>query len=122
MIYGIGIDIVEVKRIGFFLETERRMKKIFTDNEVMYIKNKNMNLQSAAGIWAAKEAFSKALGTGVVGFSMKDVEIISKENTRPYIKLYDKAYKLYESRDCKKIFLSISHEKEYAVANVIIEN
>lgn len=122
MIFGIGVDIVEVDRMSFFLESQRRMQKIFTDNEIKYIKEKNMNLQSAAGFWAAKEAFSKALGTGFVGFSLLDVEVIAAENKRPYIILHSDAARIYSEKCGKHIFLSISHEKKYAVANVIIEN
>ena len=72
--------------------------------------------------FAAKEAFSKAMGTGISGFELKDVFVQNEESGKPYLVLENSAKKLFEEK-CPdaKIFLSLSHEKEYATANVIIE-
>lgn len=121
MILGVGIDIVEVARINVFLLEERKMQRIFSKSEIGYLEKRKMNTQTAAGLWAAKEAFGKALGTGIFKFSLTDVEIISHENQRPIINLRGKAKVMADAMGASNIHLSISHEKNYAVAEVIIE-
>ena len=89
------------------------LKRCFTPGEIEYIGD---NAQSAAACYAAKEAYSKALGTGIRGFSLKDIEIFHDSKGKPYIKAHNAAFK-----EGVNIFLSMSHCKEYAVAYVITE-
>ena len=72
--------------------------------------------------FAAKEAFSKALGTGISGFNLKDVYITNDENGKPIINVQNSAEEILKNR-CQnyKLHVSLSHEKEYAIAYVIIE-
>ena len=113
MIFGIGTDITEISRIKRLAEDTKFLKRYFTEQEISYIGDK---YHSAAAMYAAKEAYSKALGTGVRGFCLKDIEIFHDELGKPYIKAYNNAY-----IDNCDIFLSLSHCNEYAVAYVIIE-
>lgn len=117
MIYGTGTDIIEIARV------EKAMKKgfcgrFFSERENMYFAEKNMRPETVAGNFAAKEAFSKALGTGISGFSLKDVEVLRNSCGKPYIELEDT---LKKRLDNYKIFVSISHCRDYATAVVIIE-
>lgn len=119
MIVGIGNDIIEVIRIKKAIEKSENFKKrVFTENEINYIESKKDKYQSYAGRFAAKEAFSKAMGTGVRKFNLTDIEIINDELGRPDIVLKGK---LIEKCRANEIHLSISHTREYAMATVVME-
>ena len=112
MIWGVGTDIIEISRIKKLMENPGFCHRCFTVQEINYIDG---HAESAAAIYSAKEAYSKALGTGIRGFSLKDIEIFHEPTGKPYIKAYNKAV-------CEgNIFLTISHCREYACAFVIIE-
>ena len=118
MIFGTGIDIIEIERIQKAIENTNFTKRFFSEKEQEYFLKKNMRPETVAGNFAAKEAFSKALGTGFSGFELKDVEILRDGLGKPYIEVGES---LTEKLDGKRIFVSISHSEKYAVANVIIE-
>ncbi|KRQ87133.1 Holo-[acyl-carrier-protein] synthase [Caloramator mitchellensis] len=119
MIIGIGTDIIEIDRIKIAIERSERFKeKIFTDNELSYLKNKNV--ESYAGYFCAKEAISKALGTGISGFSWKDIEIL-KINSVPNVRLHNAALQIANQKGIKTIHISISHSKDYAIAMAVAE-
>lgn len=118
-IKGIGCDIVCVSRITELIADQRFINKVYTAYEQNYISEQGT--QSAAGLWAAKEAVSKALGTGFVGFTAKDIEVRHNEGGTPQIVLYNGARARSESMDVRNIHISISHEKEQAMAFVVIE-
>ncbi len=112
MIAGIGTDIVEVKRIKRLIQNSKFLNRCFTEKEIEYFKSRNLNPQTIAGAFCAKEAFSKAIGTGI-RFPFKAVEVLHDGLGKPYI-----STKL----NCEYSFhLSISHTKEYALAFVIAE-
>lgn len=124
MILGIGIDIIEISRIEKAIErTNKFLERNFSKKEIEYFKSKSYRAESIAGSFAAKEALSKALGTGFRGFSLKDVEILRDELGKPYIEFSEKLKKILEDRKIKKIkiHLSISHNRGNSIANVIIE-
>ena len=123
MILGIGIDMARVSRYTSFLEKQHFLDKYFHPVEIEYVKSRGAGAaQSLAGKFAAREAFFKALGTGFHGFSPKDISVINNENGKPEIEPNDKVKKELDSLgDNWKIHLSISHEKEYAIAQVILE-
>ena len=86
-IFGIGIDIAEIYRIKDILEKNNRfINKIFTENERKYFESKNFRVETIAGNFAAKEAISKALGTGIRNFEFKDIEVIRDEKGKPIVK------------------------------------
>ena len=117
-IYGIGTDIIEISRIEKAINRTKLFKeKVYTEKEIEHIEKKKNPYASYAGRFAAKEAFSKALGTGVRGFLLKDVEILNDELGKPVVYLYNEIKKLAEGL---KIQISISHSKEYAVSTVIL--
>ncbi len=123
-IYGVGTDIVEVKRINKLIKKKTLLKKIFNTKEITKcLKIKNSS-NCFAKRFAAKEAFSKALGTGFTkGVSFNEIIILNEKNGKPYIKLLDRTKTIVKKRIIKKnykISLSLSDEKNYAVAFVTI--
>lgn len=125
MIYGIGCDIVKVSRLEKWVRSEGSyIERFFHEDERL---SESVSFQrrceSYAGKFAAKEAFSKALGTGISGFSLKDVYVVSDSKGKPEFRVTGKALELVEELCGKnsRIHVSISHEKEYAVAYAVIE-
>lgn len=123
MILGIGIDLARVSRYSKFLEDDHFLEKYFHSKEIEYVLSRGMGAaQSLAGKFAAREAFFKALGTGFNGFSPKDISVINNKNGKPEIKPNKKVIKELDLLASDwKIHISISHEKEYAIAQVILE-
>jgi len=127
MIFGIGIDLIEIERIKAELEKhgDRFCKMVFTEKEIEYCRrNKNLNIQAQcfSGRFAAKEAFFKAIGIGLQnGLGWKDVEVMKDKLGKPNIALKNKSLRLIKDEKISNIHLSISHSKHYATAFVILE-
>jgi len=120
-ILGTGIDIIEIERIKKAINKNNKfLERIYTKKEIEYFKQKGYKAQTIAGNFAAKEAISKAFGTGIRGYNFKDVEILRNSLGKPVVKMYNELYELSEKLEIKEIILSISHSKDYAVANAII--
>ena len=118
MIYGVGCDLCEVGRIekakdGF-------TARFFTVKEQELFARRN-SAQTIAANFAAKEAFSKALGTGVSGFGLRDIEVLRDEKGKPFINLYGGAEQICKDEEIKKIHVSVSHTDELAMAYVVLE-
>ncbi|MBM6839885.1 holo-ACP synthase, partial [Clostridium saudiense] len=91
MILGVGTDIIEIERIKKAIErTPKFLEKTFTEKEIELFKSKAMKVESIAGNFAAKEAISKAIGTGFRGFSLNDLEILRDELGKPIVNISDK--------------------------------
>jgi holo-[acyl-carrier protein] synthase len=123
MIIGIGIDLVDVRRIEgiIFRWQEKFLKRVFTDKEISYCNNRKNPAQRFATRYAAKAAFIKALyPKGTEGINFRDIEVGVKEK-RTTINMYDKVKKHVESRGVKNIFVMLSHDGNYGIANVILE-
>ena len=122
-IYGIGSDIIDISRIKKALKNKNFKQKIFSNKEIKFVEAKANKIAGYAKKFAAKEAFSKALGTGISeGISFRDISINNDKRGRPFITLLGKT-KLNVDQILKKkykIFVSISDEKKYALATVII--
>ena len=123
-IYGIGTDIVSIKRIKSSLKKKNFVKRIFNQQEVLKCKKTINKHNCYAKRFAAKEAFSKALGTGISnGINFNEITVLNNKSGKPYINLKGetkkKFYKILK-RKKTKISLSLSDEKEYAVAFVTI--
>lgn len=118
-IIGIGTDIIEIERVKGSIEKVGFFEKIFTEKERSTFNGKNHN--SFAGYFAAKEAVSKALGTGFAGIAPNEIEVCRNEKGAPYILLYGKALSRFEEIGGKSIFISISHSKDNTVAFCVIE-
>jgi len=122
MILGVGIDIVEIKRIENRIENEIFISHLFTDAEYKYCKSKAHSAEHFAARFAAKEAFFKAIGTGVIGsFDFTQVEVTHDNLGAPHLALYDQALEMVNKMGAKSIHLSLSHERNFATAIVIIE-
>ncbi len=125
MILGTGIDIVETERIAGALERfgERFLKRIFHEAEVAYARSmKKANLHLAAR-FAAKEAISKAFGTGIgEQLGWKDMEILRRDSGEPYVVMHGKGLDLMKSRGATAIHVSLSHTDGYAAASAVIES
>jgi len=117
MIKGIGIDIIEIDRIRqAIIKNSRFMDKIFTADEKKIFERRNYSPQTIAGHFAAKEAVSKALGTGIKNIQWRDIEILNDSLGKPCVRLYNNAKSLAYSMNIDKISISISHSRENAVA------
>ena len=119
-IYGVGTDIVDITRIKKSIKNKKFINKIFSDREIKNSKNKLDSYYAKR--FAAKEAFSKAIGTGISeGISFNEISILNNDKGQPYIELLGKT-KIIVNKKIKKrkIFLSLSDEKKYAIATVII--
>lgn len=124
MIIGIGIDIVDVHRVGELLKGHGRRftSKIFTGEELADCRPGPGQVKKLAARIAAKEALFKALGRGVAGgVTWKDAEIIRGDSGRPDLLVHGKAGKLVEERGIRKIHCSLSHTDELASAYVVLE-
>lgn len=122
MIGGIGTDITEVKRFEKWIKNPEMLQRFFNEKEMSSAKSDSAKCQHYAARFAAKEAFSKALGTGITGFNLKDVYITNNSEGAPLLNIEGAALSLMKERlgNCKA-FVSLSHEKEYAIAYVILE-
>ena len=113
MIIGIGTDIVDINRFKTTFMHERRVEKIFTDLEIAYAKDKFDPFVHYAGMWAAREAYIKANGNPDI--AMADVSVAHSKDGAPYILF------MGEIITPERVFLSISHDGNYAAATVVIE-
>lgn len=121
MIKGTGVDIAEVERIKKNLENERFIKKIYTENEIEYLTTRKFNAETATGIFAAKEAVAKCLGTGFSNFGPCHIEILKDELGKPLVNLMGNALKRAEEMKIVNIQLSISHTAQTAIAFCVAE-
>jgi holo-[acyl-carrier protein] synthase len=125
LIIGCGIDLVEIERIEKIIKKwgDNFIFRIFTSLEREYCEKKKGNkFQSYAGKFAAKEALLKALGLGLRKANWKEIEIKNDELGQPIIDTFGKLKNIASTKGVSKYFLSISHTKEYAVAQVILES
>ncbi len=125
MIFGIGIDIIDINRIRrvYMKYGQRFLNKCFSEQEITKSEKRFNKIETLAKRYAAKEACAKALGTGLArGVFWKDIEVRNNINGKPYIILHNKAKNLISSSDENKlkVELSLTDEKEYALANVVI--
>lgn len=120
-ILDIGIDIVEIERVERALQRNKKfLDKLFTKEEIDYFKSKGLKTETIAGNFSAKEAISKALGTGIRNFNFKDIEILRDKKGKPIVKTYNNLRKICIDYNVLEIKVSISHSKNYAVANAIV--
>ena len=124
MIIGTGIDIVELSRIKSAYDRwgAQFAERILASDEFDILKKRKEVYSYLGSRFAAKEAFLKALGTGYAdGISWQDIKIERVEGDRPSIKVAGRAREIMDQIGAINIHLSISHEKKYAVAQVILE-
>ena len=121
MIRGLGTDIVEIARVDKACRRESFKAFVFTEFEQAYCESRGKNsAASYAARFAAKEAFFKALGTGIFT-RPADVEVVNGASGHPEIFLHGKAKTLAHERGVTKISVSLSHSRDFATAVCIIE-
>ena len=123
-LFGVGTDIIQVNRLKKSLKKKPFLSRIFNDEEIIKCKRTKKNSNCFAKRFAAKEAFSKALGTGISkGINFNEIVVLNEKSGKPFIKLINKTKKIVERKLKKKkykVSLSIADEKDYAVAFVTI--
>jgi len=118
---SVGVDIIEIERIKQVLQRhgQRFLRRVYTEAEIAYCRGRVPEL---AARFAAKEAVSKALGTGIVsqgGIFWRDVEVLPDARGKPLVYLHGRAKDRAESLGLKEFAISLSHSQEYALAFVV---
>lgn len=124
MILGLGIDITEVARIDSVLKRfdDSFLNRILLPDEVTYCRSNKSPAPFVAVRFAAKEAISKAFGTGIgAQLGWHDMEIRRKESGEPFVVMHGGGVKLFEARGARRLMLSLSHTQNYATAVAILE-
>jgi holo-[acyl-carrier protein] synthase len=122
MITGIGIDIVHIKRMERWLENAKLLQRFFHPDEIAFALSLGKNAsQTLAARFAAKEAFGKALGTGLANLKLAEIMVINNNNGKPELKLCGTARKALENSGAQRAHISLSHERENALAMVVLE-
>ena len=120
MIIGTGIDIIEISRIKNAIDKERFISRVFTEKEIAYCRSRGSQAAASfAARFAGKEAILKAFGTGLRGGCLLDLEILPDEQGCPKVNLYNYYAKQKESLKIDTIHISLSHAREYAIAEAI---
>lgn len=123
-VIGIGVDLVECARIDHSLERfgDRFLHRVFTEGEIQYSNSMKFPARHLAARFAAKEAVSKAFGTGIgKAMGWRDIDVRKKESGEPYLVLSGHAEQLANERGVKQAHISLSHTDHYAVAQVVLE-
>ena len=118
---SVGIDLIEIKRIKKSMRNPRFCKFILGDTEFNQLQKRGFPPQSVAASFSAKEAFAKAIGTGIKHFKLSEVELLRQENGQPYLFLSGSAYKK-KKKNNYTFTTSVTHTKEYASCVVIASN
>jgi len=123
MIKGIGIDVIEIDRIREAVEKygEKFLEKVYTPHEIKYCSRRNhYRIPELAVRFAAKEAYSKAVGTGISGFGRNnhgvkwtDVSVVNDKLGKPQLSI--------NGTISEKVYVSLSHSRDFAIANVYVE-
>ena len=124
MIVGIGVDVVHVDRLEHWRNIPGLLERYFHPDELktaLARKGNGVNLSLAAR-FATKEAFGKALGTGLSNIVLKDIMVVNRHNGKPDIELFGTALKALEKSGANKVHVSLTHETDNAIAMVILEN
>jgi len=124
MILGIGIDIIEVARVKASHERfgERFLNRLLLADEIAYCLSHKNPAPFIAARFAAKEAISKAFGTGIgAQLGWRDMEIGRKKSGEPFVILHGNGKKLFKSRRAKNLLISLSHTANYAAAAAVLE-
>ena len=122
MISGIGVDVIHVDRIKRWWNTPGLLERFFHHDELAEVLTRGKRAElSLAARFAAKEAFGKALGTGLAGIVLKDIMVKNQHNGQPEIMVYGTALAALRQSGAERIHLSLTHEKDNAIAMVVLE-
>jgi holo-[acyl-carrier protein] synthase len=124
-VLGIGVDLVECARIQRSIDRfgDKFLHRVFTDGEISYSMSMKFPARHLAARFAAKEALSKAFGTGI-GKSMgwRDIDIQKKPSGEPFVVLSGHAKELADRRAVRAVWITLSHTDDHAMAQIVIEN
>lgn len=122
MIYGVGIDLVKIDRMKEIVEKwgQRFLERVFTAGEISYCYEKKNPYLSLSVRFAAKEALIKALGSAG-SVSLTDIEVINVDTGKPFLRINGRIKDFFKEKSISKAHLSLSHEHEYGVACVVLE-
>lgn len=113
---------MEIARIRRAIEKNPHFtERVYTEQEIAYCQRKANPWQSFAARFAAKEAVSKALGTGIGPVGLTEIEIVNAKNGQPGVRLHGKAQELAVSRNIQRVHVSLSHSEAYAIATAVLE-
>jgi holo-[acyl-carrier protein] synthase len=122
MILGIGIDIVHISRMKKWQAEEELLRRYFHPLELEDAQSRGPRaVQSLAARFAAKEAYGKALGTGMRDLKLKDIRVRNDGNGKPDLELYGTAKERFKDIGGKSVFVSMTHERDNAIAVVVLE-
>ena len=122
MIYGVGIDLVKIDRMKEVVKKwgQRFLERVFTAGEISYCYEKKNPYLSLSVRFAAKEALIKAIGSAG-SVSLTDIEVINVDTGKPFLKINGRIKDFFKEKSISKAHLSLSHEHEYGVACVVLE-
>jgi len=124
MIVGIGIDLVAVDRLKRVTEKfgDRFLTRVFTEQEIQYCHSRFRSFQHYAVRFAAKEAFLKAIGTGLAkGISWQEMEIVNNSEGKPCLVAHGKCKEILQELTVDQTLVSLSHTADHGIAIVILE-
>jgi holo-[acyl-carrier protein] synthase len=123
MIKGIGVDFVNIKRMERWCTNQRLLERFFSGGELLYASARPKAMsQTLAARFAAKEAFGKALGTGLAGFELKDVMVENDASGVPHLQVTGQAVSALGKSGANRVHISLSHERDYAIAMIVLES
>jgi holo-[acyl-carrier protein] synthase len=123
MITGIGVDVVHVHRMERWRRIPGLLERYFHPEELSAALAKgNGAVLSLAARFAAKEAFGKALGTGLAGITLRDIMVINRHNGQPEIVVFGSARRALEKSGAGSVHISLTHERDNAIAMVVLEH
>ncbi len=124
-VLGIGVDLVECARIQHSLDRfgDRFLHRVFTDGEIAYAQSMKFPARHLAARFAAKEALSKAFGTGIgKAMGWKDIDVHKKPSGEPFVVLEGGAKDLAGNRGVTKVLITLSHTDNHAMAMIVLES
>lgn len=124
-VLGIGVDLVECARVQHSLDRfgDRFLHRVFTEGEIAYSQSMKFPARHLAARFAAKEAISKAFGTGIgKAMGWKDIDVHKKPSGEPFIVLEGGAKQLAAARGVAKVSITLSHTDNHAMAMIVLEN
>lgn len=123
MIKGLGLDVVHIDRIKRWGKIPGIFERFFHPEELADARSQDRSLYLSLGArFAAKEAFGKALGTGLRGIRLADIRVITNHNGKPDIAVYGTAARALERSEGRHLHVSLTHERDNALAVVILED
>lgn len=122
MIVGVGLDVVHVRRLERWKAIPGLLERYFHPEELKTALDRGAAATlSLAARFAAKEAFGKALGTGLAGIVLKDINVVNHHNGRPVMQLYGSALSAMRKAGAERVHVSLTHERDNAMAVVVLE-